>query len=64
MKGMTMPAGPDKDYQAESDCDTLMRAEEIKMDKKRLGAAMKVAGERNSAMKKMMDATRPMSKGD
>lgn len=45
MKGMTMPAGLDKDYQAESDCDTLMRAEEIKMDKKRLGSALKVAGE-------------------
>lgn len=54
----------DEEYQAEDDCDTLCKAEEIKMDKKRLAAAMKVAGERNSAMKKMMDGNRPMSKGE
>lgn len=64
MQDMGSPAMSDEEYQAEDDCDTLCKAEEIKMDKKRLAAAMKVAGERNSAMKKMMDGNRPMSKGE
>lgn len=64
MKDMPVAKADEKDWQAESDCDTLMKAEEIKADKKRMSAAMKVAMMRDSHMKKMMDATRPLSKGE
>jgi len=36
----------DKDWQAECDCDALIRAEEIKKDPKRFAAAKEVAKER------------------
>ena len=51
-------------WEAERDCDTLMRAEEVKADKKRFHAAMKFAMEKKNAMMKMMDGNRPLSKGD
>lgn len=59
-----MPEEVEKEekWQAECDCDTLMKAEEIKADKSRLKAAMMVATDRHEAMKKMMSGTRPMSK--
>lgn len=36
----------ERDWEAESDCDTLMRAEKIKRDKNRYGRAQKVAKQR------------------
>ena len=39
------PAG-ERDWQAESDLDTLMRAREIRADKKRFATAQRVAKER------------------
>lgn len=36
----------EKDWQAESDCDTLLRADEIKRDAKRLARAQAVAKQR------------------
>lgn len=38
--------GYERDWQAEGDCDTLMRACEIRKDPKRLKAAKRVARER------------------
>lgn len=39
------PAG-ERDWQAEGDCDTLMRAAEIRKDAKRMKAAQRIARER------------------
>lgn len=39
----------EKDWQAEGDCDTLIRAEEIKRDPKRLKRAQEIAHERLQA---------------
>jgi len=39
-------AESERDYRAEGDCDTLMRAIEIRKDSKRLKAALKIAKER------------------
>ena len=36
----------ERDWRAEGDCDTLMRAIEIRKDPKRLKAALKIAKER------------------
>jgi|GEM_PF-2374499 len=40
-----MPAS-ERDWQAESDLDTLLRARQIRQDKKRFAAAQRVADER------------------
>jgi hypothetical protein len=44
-------AKPTNDWQAEGDCDTLIRAREIKNDPKRYKAAMDVANQRLAAIK-------------
>jgi len=43
---MGISAQSDRDWRAEGDCDTLMRAIEIREDPKRLKAAIRVAKER------------------
>jgi hypothetical protein len=43
---MGIAPATERDWQAEGDCDTLMRACEIKKDPKRLKAAQRVAKER------------------
>jgi hypothetical protein len=45
--------GMDKDWQAEDDLRTLVRAGEIKDDKKRYNAAMKMAREKVSEMQEI-----------
>lgn len=45
LKRYSEPAS-ERDWQAQYDCETLMRAEEIKADKKRLAAAQKYANEK------------------
>lgn len=64
MDSPAIASSEDNKWRAENDCDTLMRAEEIKADKKRFMAAMKIAEEKHDAMRKVMMATRPLSKGD
>jgi len=44
----------DRDWQAESDCDTLMRAIEIRKDPKRLKAAHRIAKERMAQMESVI----------
>jgi len=39
-------SGTERDWRAEGDCDTLMRAIEIRKDPKRLKAAIRIAKER------------------
>ena len=41
------------DWQAESDADTLIRSQEIKNDKKRMKAALKILKEKKSALNKL-----------
>ena len=57
MKGADMPKYPsendEKDWQAESDADTLIRAEEIKADKDRVKRARAKLEERREAMDKV-----------
>lgn len=43
----------EKEYQAEDDCRTLLRAEEIKADKERHKAALKHAKEKAKALDKV-----------
>lgn len=50
----------ERDWQAEEDCRTLQRAEEIRMDKKRMASAAKVANKQVAALKKV--ASRPSSR--
>ena len=45
--------GPDKDYQAHNDADTLMSAEKIKADPKRMKAAQCYIDEMHGASKKV-----------
>ena len=54
-KKMQMPetAGPDKDWQADSDCRTLIEAKEIMADKERHRAAMKKAKEKMATLKEV-----------
>ena len=46
-------SGPDKDYQAKYDLETLIEAEKIKADKSRLRAAMAKKKELSEALKNM-----------
>ena len=56
------PVGPSKssmqkrerEYQAEDDCRTLERAEEVRQDKSRLQGAQRHAGKRIMQMKRVM----------
>lgn len=57
-----MPMMPD-DYQAESDANTLMRAEEVKGDKKRHTAAKKHAKGKMKQLSKVVSMP-PQAQGD
>lgn len=54
MKDEAMKKEQDR-WRAESDLDTLMRAEQIKRDKPRLGAAISIAKERKKELSAVTD---------
>lgn len=49
----------EKDWQAESDCDTLMRAEEIKNQPMRYKTALAIMEKRHKAIMEAMEASKP-----